>query len=264
MSRATKAQAPATRAVWLDALRGLAMVWMTLFHFCFDLSYFGALKTNFYQDPFWTMQRSAIVSLFLVCVGASQILAQQQGQTASRFWRRWMQIALCALAVSVGSWLVFPTSYIYFGVLHGIAVMLLIVRFVPMNQTARWALGAAALIAPTLALQAHTSGALSAALDGRAWNWLGLVSHKPVTEDYVPLLPWLGVVLWGQAALLWLLQRQPDALHDGNARWQSTALRPALRGLSVLGRWSLSYYMLHQPLLFGVVLGAVTLFGWGR
>ena len=51
----------------LDALRGVAIVWMAVFHFCFDLNFFGWLdpRQNFYTDPFWTMQRKAIVSLFL-------------------------------------------------------------------------------------------------------------------------------------------------------------------------------------------------------
>ena len=49
----------------LDALRGLAMVWMTVFHFCFDLNHFGHIRQDFYGDPFWTWQRTAIVSLFL-------------------------------------------------------------------------------------------------------------------------------------------------------------------------------------------------------
>ena len=39
------------------------MVWMTAFHFCFDLQYFGYLHTNFYDNPVWTLQRMAIVSL---------------------------------------------------------------------------------------------------------------------------------------------------------------------------------------------------------
>ena len=38
------------------------------------------------------------------------------------------------------------------------------------------------------------AGWLPAWLDSRAWSWLGLVAHKPVTEDYVPLVPWLGAV----------------------------------------------------------------------
>ena len=64
----------------LDALRGLAMVWMALFHFCFDLSYLGYWPQDFRADPFWTQQRTAIVSLFLFCAGLGQAVALQQGQ----------------------------------------------------------------------------------------------------------------------------------------------------------------------------------------
>ena len=53
---------PLTRFDRIDALRGLAMVWMTVFHFCFDLRYFGYLRANFYDDPLWTRQRMEIVS----------------------------------------------------------------------------------------------------------------------------------------------------------------------------------------------------------
>ena len=44
-----------------------------------------------------------------------------QGQRWPRFWRRWAQVAGCALLVTLGSWLMFPRSLISFGVLHGIA-----------------------------------------------------------------------------------------------------------------------------------------------
>ena len=117
----------------IDALRGVAIVWMTLFHFSFDLNYFGFVRQNFYDDPFWTWQRTLIVSLFLFCAGLGQAIAVQQGQSWARFWRRWAQVAGCAVLVSVGSWFMFPNSFIYFGVLHGIAVMLILVRL-----TAGW------------------------------------------------------------------------------------------------------------------------------
>ena len=122
---------PAThRFAAIDMLRGLAMVWMTLFHFSFDLQHFGYLQANFYNDPFWTLQRTAIVSLFVFCAGLGQAVALQQGQSWGRFWKRWRQIALCALAVSAGSYFMFPNSYIYFGILHGMAVMLIVARLV--------------------------------------------------------------------------------------------------------------------------------------
>ena len=88
----------------LDALRALALLWMTAYHFAFDLNHFGHIRQDFYADPLWTGQRTAIVSLFLLCAGAGQALAVQAGQSAARFARRWAQVAGCALLVSLGSW----------------------------------------------------------------------------------------------------------------------------------------------------------------
>ena len=117
---------PAARLDRLDALRGVAIVWMVAFHFAFDLNHFGWLQPpqRFTQDPFWTLQRTLIVSLFLLCAGAGQAVALQAGLGWRRFWQRWMQVAGCALLVSAGSALMFPRSWISFGVLHGIALML--------------------------------------------------------------------------------------------------------------------------------------------
>src|SRR3990167_8853619 len=49
----------------LDRLRGLALLWMAAFHFCFDLANWRLIQANFYADPLWTTQRTCILSLFL-------------------------------------------------------------------------------------------------------------------------------------------------------------------------------------------------------
>jgi len=216
----------------LDALRGLAIVWMAAFHFCFDLNHFGWITQNFYRDPVWTWQRTAIVSLFLFCAGGGQALAVAAGQGSARFWRRWGQVAGCALLVSVGSAFMFPGSWISFGVLHGIALMLLLLR-----------LGLARLPSAVLLVLAGLAMAAPQLLqhplfDTRWGNWTGLVTHKPITEDYVPVLPWLGVMLLGFVA-----SRRPGL-------WAGAAPRP----LALLGRWSLSFYMVHQPVLIGALV----------
>ncbi|MEP7280500.1 MAG: heparan-alpha-glucosaminide N-acetyltransferase [Rubrivivax sp.] len=224
----------------LDALRGAAMVWMAAFHLSFDLNHFGLLMPaqDFYRDPFWTGQRTAIVSLFLLCAGAGQAIALAQAQPAARFWRRWAQVAGAALLVSVGSWLMFPHSWISFGVLHGIALMLIVARAVaPAGRWVVWPLAALALLLPWLVQHPW--------FDTRATNWIGLVTHKPVTEDYVPLLPWLGVLLWGLAVTQWLLARRGAVL--------AGPLPRALAPLAALGRWPLTFYLVHQPVLIGAV-----------
>lgn len=230
----------------IDALRGAAIVWMTAFHFCFDLNHFGWIRQDFYRDPFWTWQRTAIVSLFLFCAGLGQAVAFVQGQSWPRFWRRWAQVAGCALLVTAGSWFMFPRSFIYFGVLHGIALMLVIVRATGGWGRWLWLAGALALAVPFAARAAHAAWPALEFLNQPAFNWLGLVSRKPVTEDYVPLLPWLGVMWWGMAAGQWLLRERPA--------WVRGALAPGFGPLAWLGRWSLSWYMLHQPLLIGAML----------
>ncbi len=233
----------------LDALRGLAMVWMALFHFSFDLNHFGLLdpRQDFYRDPLWTTQRTLIVSLFLFTAGVGQALAMAAGQPWRRFWRRWGQIAGCALLVSLGSAWMFPGSWIHFGVLHGIALMLIIVRLTAGWGDWRWPLGAAAIALPWFVAHAF--------FDTPWTDWVGLVTRKPVTEDWVPLLPWLGVMWWGAAAGRWLLARRPQWLAGGLAG----GLVPALRPLAALGRWPLAFYMLHQPVLIGLILAAITI-----
>ena len=245
------------RFTLIDSLRGLAIVWMTLYHFCFDLNQTGPLAArwgwvsqNFYTDPFWTLQRTAIVSLFLLCAGLSQAVAVQQGQSAQRFFKRWAQVAACALAVSAGSYLMYPQSFIYFGVLHGMAVMLLIARFTAGWGRWLWLAGAAVFATHLVAEQAMNAWALAELFNKPGLNWLGLITKKPVTEDYVPLVPWLGVMWWGVAAGQWLLAKRPH--------WLAVPTPRALAPLSWLGRWSLSWYMLHQP----VLIGALMCIGW--
>ncbi len=224
----------------LDALRGAAMVWMAAFHFAFDLNFFGLLqpRQNFYIDLFWTSQRTAIVSAFLFCAGLALAVALQAGQGWPRFWKRWAQVAGCALLVSIGSATMFPHSWISFGVLHGIAVMLIAGRLTAPLGRWLWPLGGLLLVLPVFV--AHPF------FDTPWTNWLGLVTRRPVTEDYVPVLPWLGVLLWGLAAGQWLLAHRRGVL--------AGAVPPVLRPLAALGRYSLSFYMLHQPVLIGAIL----------
>ncbi len=242
-----------SRLDWLDAVRGLAMVWMTLFHLAFDLNQFGYWRQNFYTDPLWTWQRTLIVSLFLGCAGVGQAMAVLQGQSWPHFWRRWRQVAACALLVSLGSWLMYPQTFIYFGVLHGMAVMLLVARLTVHWGGWLWAMGALAMVAHYLAAVALQTWASPNVIDifNSPWlNGLGLITRKPVTEDYVPVLPWLGVMWWGVALGVWLKRTGPSR-HG----WPLPALA---RPLARLGRWSLSYYMLHQP----VMIGALMAWGW--
>jgi uncharacterized membrane protein len=78
--------------------------------------------------------------------------------------------------------------------------------------------------------------------DSRWLNGVGLVTAKPVTEDYAPLLPWMGMVWLGLAFGPWL-----ERLSFTDNRLTAA--------LAHAGQWPLSIYMLHQPLFWGLLLG---------
>ena len=229
----------------LDALRGVAIVMMVIFHFCFDLTYWRLAHFEMLSDWRWIGWRTLIVSLFLFLVGVSLVLGREVSER--HFWRRWSLIAGSALLISLISWLMFGERFIYFGVLHFIALAQCLGR-----QGLRLGWLARPVPLCLLAILCLLVGALGfEAMNPRSLKWLGLAASKPLTEDYVPLLPWFGVVLLGMAFALWR-----------TARWPSCSLS-VLTPLVWLGRHSLAVYLLHQPVLMGLLWLMVTLGGQG-
>ncbi len=231
--------AASERLLLIDALRGVAILMMVVFHFCFDLAYFRLVDFDFYHDPFWLNARTLILSSFLLLVGVSLVLATRRGLDACRYLLRLTRIIAAALLVSAGTWWLFGERWVFFGVLHFIA--LASVLGLLFARSAWWALGAGV----TLIILGNLYQAPWFDEPGR--RWIGLMTHKPLTEDYVPLLPWFGVVLLGiffGPPLQRLARRvQPHSDH-----------RPLL-WLAAAGRHSLAIYLLHQPLLMGMLVG---------
>jgi uncharacterized membrane protein len=132
--------------------------------------------------------------------------------------------------------------------------MLILVRLTASWGAWLWLLGALAIAAKFAAPVLIAAYPVLAVLNQPGPNMLGFISRLPITEDYVPLLPWLGVMWWGMAAGRWAMVHRPTWL--GAADAPPSGLK---RGLVVLGRWSLSYYLVHQPVLLGLIAGALWL-----
>jgi uncharacterized membrane protein len=229
----------------LDAARGVAIVAMVVYHFGFDLATFRLIDADPYRSPLWIACRTAILSSFLLLSGHAFALAAARARTPRRFWRRFAQLAGCAALVSAGSWLMFPRSFIYFGVLHALAAMWLLAWWLELARRPAALLAAGGLLLIVLdRLVAHP------VFDSAALNWVGFATRKPVTEDYVPLVPWFGLFLIGLASASWAPLRR--ALQGAGA---SPGEGAGFAALAWLGRHSLAVYMLHQPMLIGGLLG---------
>lgn len=235
-----RAEAPTQRLPIIDALRGFAVTQMIVYHFIYDLNYFGWIAVWMNRDQPWVGWRSAIVSQFLLLVGASLALRRTYKPEWREFAWRWTQVAAAAALVSIGSWLMFGPRWIYFGILHFIAAALIVGRLTAPLGAWNLALAAMAIVAWFFCRDP--------AFNAFPANIVGFVTEKPRTEDYVPLFPWLAATLAGLGlGSVWS--------HRG------FALLPALQPLNrrpprlllLLGTWALTVYLLHQPVMIGAL-----------
>ncbi|HED18954.1 MAG TPA: DUF1624 domain-containing protein, partial [Gammaproteobacteria bacterium] len=167
----------AGRLIVVDALRGVAIVLMVVYHFCFDLSYFALAEFNFYRDPFWLHARTFILSMFLLLVGVSLVLASGRKLDTRRYMKRLALLIASAVLITISTRWMFGERFIFFGVLHFIALAsvlgLLFVRAGWVNLV----LGITIILLANR-YQFHW-------FDTPGWRWIGLMTHKPQTEDYV-------------------------------------------------------------------------------
>ena len=232
----------------VDCARGLALVGMAIYHLSWDLADFRLAPPMLPFTPQMRLLSHIVATAFLLLVGASLALAHRNGLNVRAFWRRLAIVAGAAALVTAGSFAFAPSEPITFGILHCIAVAsLLAAPFVTAPAWASLAIGLAAIAAPFFIR--------STFFDPPWLLWIGLGEALPNTLDWRPLLPWAGVVFLGLGAarlpgvLTWL--KRPD-------RWQAGSA-PS-RAIRFAGRHSLPIYLIHQPILIGL-LAALT--AWG-
>jgi len=221
------------RNLAIDALRGLAIVMMISFHFCYDLQYFKIYNFHITTNSFFLNYRLIIVNLFLFIAGVSLTLANQNGINWQKVKKRASVLGASSLIISVVTYFIFPRTWIYFGVIHFIFVAsLLALVFLNRPKTA--------LLSAFVIMFFYFNGTINM---HSVFNYLQPILHLPKhhTEDLVPLIPWLSSVLFGVA-------------FGGFGLHKYLKIKPNLitNKLALIGKHSLLIYLIHQPILFGL------------
>ncbi|MFH0714737.1 MAG: heparan-alpha-glucosaminide N-acetyltransferase [Candidatus Diapherotrites archaeon] len=228
----------------VDIWRGLAVIAMIAFHFLFDLNYLAGIPIEVNAGIAWALGRFAALS-FVFLAGLSLSLSFQRRKKSgnanfSYFFKRGLTVFGFGLLVTLGTFLAFPEGTIWFGVLHLIGISIILGYFFAERKWLNAALGAIFILAGLFLAQFSFSF---------PWLlWLGLYPQGMYTFDYFPLLPWFGVVLLGIAFGNWAFEGGKRKFFVPN--W---AEKKSVRAGSWLGRNSLWIYLLHQPVLLGVL-----------
>lgn len=235
-----KDQPKAKRVAVFDVARGIALLAMASYHFTWDLEFFGYTDPGLTAFGLWKIYARSIASTFLFLVGVSLYLAHHRQIRWNSFWKRFAMVAGAAIAISVVTRVATPDGFIFFGILHEIALASLLGLLFLRLPALLALLLAAVVVAAPFYLRFET-------FDHPALWWVGLSANNPGSNDYVPLFPWFGVVLLGitgaklaspSGVLTWLASVQPGT-------WSNP--------LVFIGRHSLVFYLIHQPLLIGSI-----------
>jgi uncharacterized membrane protein len=228
----------------IDALRGVAIVMMVIYHLVYDLVLFGYYQASVVTGP-WRVFARVTASLFILLVGVSLAISyagrQQKGwQLYKKYLARGLKLIGWGMVITLVTWIYMGKAVIIFGILHLIgAVTILAYPFLAL----RWAnlpIGVA-----MIALGFHLNQLPV------SHPWLLLLGLRPpwlFQVDYFPLLPWLGVALLG----VFLGQ----SLYPGAARrfdLPELGDQPGMKELVWLGHHSLAIYLLHQPILMAAL-----------
>lgn len=241
----------------IDVLRGLAIVMMVLYHFLFDLNYFGVFSLNISSGWLWFLARLT-ATIFLFLVGVSLYLSRSRVELMdenkdekslfSKYLKRGLKIFVLGLLITLATWFFIPQDFIIFGVLHFIGIAIILEYPFLNKKYVNLFLG---IIFITVGLY------LAQFTVTYPWLlWLGLRPEGFITVDYFPLLPWLGVVSLGlfTGRIFYNGYKRSFYLPDISENF-------LVRFSTFLGRHSLMIYLLHQPILIMVlyILGVLDL-----
>ncbi|MDG6228744.1 MAG: heparan-alpha-glucosaminide N-acetyltransferase [Candidatus Thermoplasmatota archaeon] len=230
----------------IDAVRGIAVILMILYHICFDLDFLGIITIPM-NSLFFLLFLYPIGTLFLLLVGISLTLRYAQMPEYVSFQKRFflffkqgMVIFSFGLLITVVTFLYPRQGFIMFGVLHCIGISIIIGYFFISKRFLSLIFGVLCIVfglmLPYIQIESYW------------FLWLGFRPIGFYTLDYFPLLPWFGVVLIG-------IFLGNIFYPNGDRRFKSfLSYKPIfLNAFVFLGRHSLSIYLLHQPIIIGIL-----------
>lgn len=226
----------------IDFSRGAAIIMMMVFHFLYDINYFGVYNIILHSG-FWWIFAHITAGIFIFLFGISLTISYSRAritktkkQLRLKYLGRGLKIFSLGLIITLITYVFLNQGLIIFGILHLIGISVILVYPLLKYRVLNLLLGIL-----FIAFGFYISGFTFSF----PWLlWLGLKPAYFYTLDYFPIFPWLGLTLLG--------------LFIGNTFYKNSKRQFRIPELSrikpvgslcFLGRHSLIIYLFHQPML---------------
>ena len=235
----------------LDEARGFAVLCMVFYHAFYTLGYSFGLSFGLVLLDFFMPAEPYFASFFICLSGAMSQL------TRSNF-KRGLKLAAVSIILSCITLLMpllgFEGSEIYFGVIHLLSVGMLLVALVnPLLKRVNPIVSSVVFLLLFIVFYNIEYGyigvgdlsiELPSALYKHDWLFfLGFHSPYFYSADYFPVLPWIFMFFLGASI----------GMYHERGKFPRFLIKRRIPPLGFLGRHALLVYILHQPVIFGLV-----------
>ena len=246
MDKPSKNKPAAGRYALLDELRGLDLLSMIGYHACWDLIFLFGMSAAWYTGWQGHLWQQSICWVFILLSGFCLPLGH-------RPLRRGLIVSGAGVLVTVVTLLFMPENVVLFGVLTLLGSAMILTGLLEKALQKVPPVAGFLVSFALFALTYHTMdgywglGALRWLLPRGLYAncftaYLGFYPLGFFSTDYFPLVPWL-FLFWSGFFLYHLIGRER----------MEPLRRSICPALGWLGRHSLVLYLLHQPVIFGVL-----------
>ena len=227
----------------LDTIRGCALLSMLLYHAAWDLVYLFGADWPWYHGFAAHVWQQSICWTFILLSGYCFSLGRRQV-------RRGLTVFLCGALITAVTWAFLPENLVLFGVLTLLgSSSILLCQFERLFRRVPPRAGLAGSFLLFLLFRDVNAGYLGfeGARIFRFWDgardlgtaFVGFPPADFFSTDYFSLLPWFFLFLTGY----FLFRLRPEEAREIRR----------IPVVTAMGRHSLLIYMLHQPVIYGLL-----------
>ncbi len=237
------------RSQLVDGLRAAAVLAMIVYHFAWDLGHFNIVDQKIVNTGIWKLFAISIGCSFLFLSGISFWLASTDGINIRKFFFRLMILIAAALLVTLGTFQADPNTFVFFGILHLLAACTLLGLFIHrLPSFLLVAIGVFIIVGKTYLMSDY--------FQPKYLSWTGLFPGPTGSVDFYGFFPWSAAYIFGLGFAKMGFGIRGGIIWETGLLFARSNRKNIFRSAFFwIGRNSLLVYLIHQPILMGVIFG---------
>ena len=251
-----------TRFIEIDIIKGVAVVFMVIFHF-FYLSYFMGVKEYPIDSGILKFLAKTAHTIFIIMVGVNMAVSYQANKKKKNSYdtyfgkqaKRAIFLLIAGLLVSYASYLGFGDLYVKFGIFHFIAAGIILGQIFIDNKIIA-IIGAITIFLATIMVDKSSMFFYQKCQNVPMTCFItGFANVKYSSLDHFPILPYLGYICLGIALghTFYNNMERVSPINFSENTINKIEENKISKSLALLGKNSLAIYFTHFPLFYFIL-----------